>query len=485
MPDNAKIEFFSGENVPLEMHKVRMVQSLSLPHVDTRLAAASAAGHNTFLLRNRDIFLDMLTDSGVNAMSENQYAAMMVADDSYAGSETFFRLEATLKEMFGAKYFLPAHQGRACEHILAISFITPGSTAIMNYHFTTTKAHITRMGGEVYEAIGPDALEPISDNPFKGDMDMGLLAEKTAAVGPEKVAFVRLELGTNLIGGQPVSMANIRRVSAFCREKKLLLILDASLLADNLYFIKTREKAEMGRSLAEITREIGSLADITYFSARKLGCVRGGGLVMSSDAIYQRLRGLVPLFEGFLTYGGMSVREMEALNVGLRETLDLNVISQTPIFVAALGQALVEKGVPVITPFGGLGCHVDATRFLDHLGSEQYPAAALASAVYLAGGIRGMERGTLSEQRNPDGSEHPAPIELVRLALPKRVFTLSQVKFVADRLGWLHQNRRLIGGLVFEEEPETLRFFFGRLRPDSDWPQKLAAKFKADMPSGL
>jgi len=485
MPDNAKIEFFSGENVPLEMHKVRMVQSLSLPHVDTRLAAASAAGHNTFLLRNRDIFLDMLTDSGVNAMSENQYAAMMVADDSYAGSETFFRLEATLKEMFGAKYFLPAHQGRACEHILAISFITPGSTAIMNYHFTTTKAHITRMGGEVYEAIGPDALEPISDNPFKGDMDMGLLAEKTAAVGPEKVAFVRLELGTNLIGGQPVSMANIRRVSAFCREKKLLLILDASLLADNLYFIKTREKDEMGRSLAEITREIGSLADITYFSARKLGCVRGGGLVMADDAIYQRLRGLVPLFEGFLTYGGMSVREMEALSVGLRETLDLNVISQTPIFVAALGQALVEKGVPVITPFGGLGCHVDATRFLDHLGSEQYPAAALASAVYLAGGIRGMERGTLSEQRNPDGSEHPAPIELVRLALPKRVFTLSQVKFVADRLGWLHQNRRLIGGLVFEEEPETLRFFFGRLRPDSDWPQKLAAKFKADMPSGL
>ena len=487
MSDNAwpRIEFFSGENVPLEMHKVRMVQSLSLPSIDDRLTAIAAAGHNTFLLRNRDIFLDMLTDSGVNAMSENQYAAMMVADDSYAGSETFFRLQATLKDMFDVKYFLPAHQGRACENILATAFVTPGSTAIMNYHFTTTKAHITRAGGEVYEAFGADALDSVSGNPFKGDIDLDRLAEKVASVGPEKVAFVRIEAGTNLIGGQPVSLANMRRVSAFCREKKLLLIFDASLLADNLYFIKTREKAEMGRSLAEIAREIGSLMDISYFSARKLGCARGGGMVMNSEALYHRLRGLVPLFEGFLTYGGMSVREMEALNVGLHETLDMNVISQTPIFVAALGEALAEKGIPMVTPFGGLGCHVDAGRFVDHLTSEQYPAAALASAVYLTGGIRGMERGTLSEQRNPDGSETPAPIELVRLALPKRVFTLSQIKFVADRLGWLHQNRRLIGGLIFEEEPDTLRFFFGRLRPDSDWPQKLTAKFKADMPSGL
>jgi len=480
-----KIEFFSGEDVPLEMHKVRMVQRLSLPSIDSRLAAVAEAGNNTFLLRNRDVFLDMLTDSGVNAMSENQYAAMMIADDSYAGSETFYRLEATLKEMFGVKYFLPAHQGRACENILAAAFVTPGSTAIMNYHFTTTKAHILRMGGHIYEAFGPEALTSVSDNPFKGDMDLGRLAAKVAEVGPEKVSFVRLEAGTNLIGGQPVSLANMRRVSAFCREKKLLLVFDASLLADNLYFIKTREKDEMGRPLADIVREIGGLMDISYFSARKLGCARGGGLVMSGDALYHKLRPMVPLFEGFLTYGGMSVREMEALNVGLRETLDIHVISQTPIFVAALGRALTEKGVPVITPFGGLGCHIDAGRFVDHLPQDRYPAASLAAAVYLAGGIRGMERGTLSEQRNPDGTEQLAPMELVRLALPKRVFTLSQIKFVADRLAWLHSHRRLIGGLVFEEEPEILRFFFGRLRPDSDWQQKLAAQFRADMPSGF
>lgn len=483
--DSLKVDFFSGENVPLEMHKVRMVQRLCLPPVERRLAALGEAGNNTFLLRNRDVFLDMLTDSGVNAMSENQYAAMMTADDSYAGSETFYRLEATLNDMFGARHFLPAHQGRACENILATAYVTPGSTAIMNYHFTTTKAHITRLGGEVYEAMGPEALNPVSDNPFKGDLDLDGLARKVAEVGPDRVAFVRIEAGTNLIGGQPVSLENMRRVSAFCRERKLLLVFDASLLADNLYFIKTRERAERDRPLADIVREMGSLMDIIYFSARKLGCARGGGLVTANEGVYLKLRGLIPLFEGFLTYGGMSVREMEAINVGLRETLDFHVVSQTPIFVAALGQALTERGVPVVTPYGGLGCHLDAGRFVEHIPQEQYPAAALAAAIYLTGAIRGMERGTLSEQRNPDGSERLAPVELVRLALPKRVFTLSQIKFAADRIGWLYQHRRLIEGLTFEEEPETLRFFLGRLRPVSDWQQKLAARFRADMPSGL
>jgi tryptophanase len=480
-----KVDFFSGEDVPLEMHKVRMVSRLNLPSVDERLAAIVAAGNNTFLLKNRDIFLDMLTDSGVNAMSDAQYAAMMLADDSYAGSETFYRLEATLTDMFGTKYFLPAHQGRACENILSSAFVTAGSTAIMNYHFTTTKAHITRVGGLVYEASGADAMDVLSENPFKGDFDLKLLEKKVAEIGTDKVCFVRIEAGTNLIGGQPVSLENMRKVAAFCKKKKLLLVLDASLLADNLYFIKTREVAEMNRPLADIVREMASLMDIIYFSARKLGCARGGAILTSNEECYGKMRGLVPLFEGFLTYGGMSVREMEAINVGLHETLDIHVISQTPIFVAALGRALEAAGVPVVTPYGGLGCHVDASRFCEHVPQEQYKAAALASAIYIAGAVRGMERGTLSEQRNPDGSEHIAPMELVRLAVPKRVFTLSQIKYVADRIGWLYENRKLIGGLVFDDEPETLRFFLGKLSPTSDWQQKLAAKFKKDMPSGL
>ena len=479
------ISFFSGENIPLEMHKVRMVQRLNLAPVEKRLASIEAAGSNTFMLPNRDVFLDMLTDSGVNAMSEAQYAAMMMADDSYAGSETFYRLAATLKEIFGKDFFLPAHQGRACENILANAFVTPGSTAIMNYHFTTTKAHITRLGGSVVEVVGQEALKTVSSNPFKGDFDLAETRKAIDEAGADKISFVRIEAGTNLIGGQPISLQNMREVSALCREKGLMLIMDASLLADNLYFIKTREADCAGRSLADIVREIGSLMDVVYFSGRKLGCARGGGIVTSNEAFYKKMRTLVTLYEGFLTYGGMSVREMEAINVGLKETLDFHVISQTPIFVAALGHELEKRGVPVVTPYGGLGCHIDAMRFVDHIPQEQYPAGALAAAIYIAGGIRGMERGTLSEQRNPDGSEHLASMELVRLAIPKRVFTFSQLKFVVDRISWLYENRKLIGGLEFEEEPETLRFFLGRLRAIGGWQKQLAGKFLEDMPSGL
>ncbi len=482
---NNTVSFFSGENIPLEMHKVRMVQKLNLISVDERLEAIQEAGNNTFLLKNKDVFLDMLTDSGVNAMSDKQYAAMMVADDSYAGSETFYRLEEALKEVFGTKFFLPAHQGRACENILAQAFVKEGSTAIMNFHFTTTKAHITRLGGSVEEILKDEGLNIDSDCPFKGNIDMDKLKKLHCELGNEKISFVRVEAGTNLIGGQPVSLSNMKEVTDFCREKGLLSILDASLLADNLYFIKTKDESCKDKTLKEITSEIGQMFDIIYFSARKLGCARGGGIVTNNQNHFDSLKTLVPLFEGFLTYGGMSIREMEALAVGLIETLDIDVISQTPLFVNALCEELMKKNVPVVTPAGGLGCHIDASRFVDHIPQEEYPAGALAAAIYIASGVRGMERGTMSEQRNPDGSEQLASMELVRLALPKRVFTLSQVKFVADRVSWLFENRHLIGGLEFTEEPETLRLFLGKLKAKTDWQEKLCEKFKKDMPSGL
>lgn len=482
---NNTVSFFSGENIPLEMHKVRMVQKLNLISVDERLEAIQEAGNNTFLLKNKDVFLDMLTDSGVNAMSDKQYAAMMVADDSYAGSETFYRLEEALKEVFGTKFFLPTHQGRACENILAQAFVKEGSTAIMNFHFTTTKAHITRLGGSVEEILKDEGLNIDSDCPFKGNIDMDKLKKLHCELGNEKISFVRVEAGTNLIGGQPVSLSNMKEVTDFCREKGLLSILDASLLADNLYFIKTKDESCKDKTLKEITNEIGQMFDIIYFSARKLGCARGGGIVTNNQNHFDSLKTLVPLFEGFLTYGGMSIREMEALAVGLIETLDIDVISQTPLFVNALCEELMKKNVPVVTPAGGLGCHIDASRFVDHIPQEEYPAGALAAAIYIASGVRGMERGTMSEQRNPDGSEQLASMELVRLALPKRVFTLSQVKFVADRVSWLFENRHLIGGLEFTEEPETLRFFLGKLKAKTDWQEKLCEKFKKDMPSGL
>jgi len=476
----SNVKFLSGENIPLEMHKVRMVQKISLLPIEDRLQCMQEAGFNTFLLRNRDVFLDMLTDSGVNAMSENQYAAMIQADDSYAGSETFYRLEAVLQDIFGMKHFLPAHQGRACEHIIAKTLVTPGSTALMNFHFTTTKAHITLVGGAVEEIISDEGLKIKSDNQFKGNVDIDKLNEAIERLGSEKIAFMRIEAGTNLVGGQPVSMKNMRDVSKICRENGIPLVYDASLLTDNLYFIKVREKEYKDVDIKAITREIASLMDIVYFSARKLGAARGGGILVSDYSLFLKMRELVPLYEGFLTYGGMSVREMEAMAVGLVESMDVDVISQTPIFVEALCNELAPKGVPFVTPPGGLGCHIDATEFCSHIPQNEYRAGALAAAMYIASGVRGMERGTLSEQRNDDGSERFSEMELLRLAMPKRVFTLSQVKYTADRLAWLWNNRELIGGLSFIEEPKVLRFFFGRLEPVGDWTEALVKQFRKD-----
>ena len=481
----ATVKFYSGAKIPLEMHKVRIVQKLNLPPVEARLKAMNEAGNNTFLLQNSDVYMDMLTDSGVNAMSDQQLAAMMVADDSYAGSATYTRLESKLRELFGMHWFLPAHQGRACENILSQVLVKPGSIVPMNYHFTTTKAHIVLNGGTVEEIITEAGLQVTSDLPFKGDMDIAKLEGLVETRGADKIAFVRMEAGTNLIGGQPFSLANLAEVRKVCDQYGMILVLDASLLADNLYFIKEREGACKDLSIREITSRIAGLCDVIYFSARKLGCARGGGICIRSEELYRRMRPLVPLYEGFLTYGGMSVREIEALTVGLEETMDEDMVSQGPIFIAYMVDELVKRGVPVITPAGGLGCHIDVLRFLDHVPQSQYSAGALAAALYIASGVRGMERGTLSEQRNPDGSEVLANMELVRLAMPRRVFTRSQVDYAIDRIDWLYRNRKLIGGLKFVEEPEILRFFYGRLKPVSDWQQKLVEKFRADLGDSL
>lgn len=467
------IQFFSGEQIPVEMHKVKILQKLHLPPLDERLAAIASAGYNTFLLNNSQVFLDMLTDSGTNAMSDHQLAAMMVADDSYAGSATFTRLEETCGKIFHKDHFIPAHQGRACEHLLAQLLVRPGQLVPMNYHFTTTKAHIVRMGGVVVELPHEEALDPESTCPFKGNMDVEALRRLLEDKGAENIAFVRMEAGTNLIGGQPFSLANLEAAHHLCREFGVLLVLDASLLADNLYFIKVREEACRDMSIGEIVGRIAQSSDVIYFSARKLGCARGGGICTSEGKVAAGLKEMLPLFEGFLTYGGMSVREMEALRVGLEETLDEDMISQGPLFIAYMVEELQKRGVPVVTPPGGLGCHLDARRFLDHVPQNHYPAGALAAALYIVSGIRGMERGTMSEQRHPDGTEPLADMELLRLALPRRVFTLSQVKYAVDRIAWLYENRGLVEGLEFVEEPETLRFFLGRLAPIGDWPARL------------
>ncbi len=481
----SKVTFFKGEQFPLEMHKVRIIQKLNLLPIEQRLEAMNQAGCNTFLLENRDVFLDMLTDSGVNAMSDQQLAAMMIADDAYAGSATYTRLYDKLVELFGMTYFLPTHQGRAAENILSKVLVRPETLVPMNYHFTTSKAHVTVNGGEVLELIHAAGLEVSSTNQFKGNFDVDALEALVADRGAAAIAFVRMEAGTNLIGGQPFSLENLRAVKASCDRHGLLLVLDASLLADNLYFIKQREADCADMTIPEITRAIADCADIIYFSARKLGFGRGGGICIRDEAMYKSMRGFVPMYEGFLTYGGMSVREMEAITVGLDETMDEDMISQGPLFIKYMVEDLDRRGVPVITPAGGLGAHLDAMRFLPHVPQNQYPAGALAVALFIASGVRGMERGTLSEQRDAHGVEPMANMELVRLALPRRVFTLSQVSYAVDRIDWLFANRELIGGLEFIEEPEILRFFYGRLAPIGDWQERLVAKFRADFGDSL
>ena len=482
----SQIKFYKQEEqVPLEMHKVRVVQKLYLPTVEERVKKINEAGNNTFLLQNKDVYMDMLTDSGVNAMSDNQVAAMFQADDSYAGSETCNRLMRVMKEVFGTEFFLPAHQGRACENILAEAFVKPGDVVPMNYHFTTTKSHITRRGGSVVEVLSKKGLEPQSNEPFKGNFDLEILENTIKEVGPEHVPFVRIEAGTNLIGGQPLSMENMLQVAAICKKYGVMSVLDASLLQDNLYFIKTREEACKKKSIKEILRTICDAMDLIYFSSRKLGFARGGAIVSNNENLIIKMKEYIPLYEGFLTYGGMEVRSMEAMAVGLLETLDEDIISQGPIFIEHLVKELHEYGIPMILPAGGLGAHIIAMEFLKGMPQSQYPAGSLAAALYIAGGVRGMERGTLSEQRNPDGSEQFAEMELVRLACPRRVFTLSQIKYCADRVKWLYDNRHLIGGLKWVEEPNVLRFFFGRLVPLDDWQDKLAAKFREDFGDSL
>ncbi len=476
----SEVKFYSRKKVPVEMHKVKIVQKLSLLPADERLAKMKEAAFNTFQLHNGDIFMDMLTDSGVNAMSDNMQSAMLRADDAYAGSETFYRMRDKLEEITGISNLLPTHQGRACENIIANRFVKPDMCVIMNYHFTTAKAHVTRLGGRVEELVKEEGLVSKSNLPFKGNIDLNAVEECIKKETPENIAFMRIEAGTNLIGGQPISYENMKDATDLAKKHGILTILDASLLQDNLYFIKTREESMKDKSIREITRMICDLYDIVYFSGRKFGFGRGGGILVRDEDLFHSMEDLIPMFEGFLTYGGMSVKEMEALTVGFDETMDLDVISQGPQFINYCVNELDALGVPMITPGGGLGAHIDATDFVSHIPQQEYPAGALVCALYLCGGIRGMERGTLSEERNADGSERFASMELVRLALPRRVFTLSQVEYVIDRVKWVYDHRELIGGLRFVHEPKTLRFFTGKLEPVSDWPEKLIAAYKAD-----
>jgi tryptophanase len=483
--NSTNIKFYQGEQIPVELHKVRIVQKLFLRPIDERAKAMEAAGFNTFLLDTSNVFLDMLTDSGTNAMSDNQVASMLQADDAYAGSQSFFRMENAIHEVFGKHYVLPVHQGRAAENIISQVFIKKGDVIPMNYHFTTTKEHMMLNGGTVLEIFTDKALQIKSKELFKGNIDIDKLKAVFAEYGADKVAFVRMEASTNLIGGQPFSMQNMRDVRKVCDENGTMMVLDASLIGENAYMIKKREPEFANTPIKDILREMCGYADLVYFSSRKVSSTRGGGIITNSKDLYLKMRDLLVLYEGFVTYGGMSTREIEAMAVGLIETCDDTVISQSPSFIEYAVNSLDAMGVPVITPAGALGCHIDAMGFLPHVPQQQYPAGALAAALFIVSGARGMERGTISSVRDENGNDLLADVELLRLAFPRRVFTLSQTKFIIDRVKWLYDNRDLVGGLEWVEEPPMLRFFMGRLKPVGNWTEKLIAKFKADFGDSL
>lgn len=474
------IQLSNGMCIPLEMHRVKIVQQTHLDSIEERLRVLKEAGFNTFGLPNKHVFIDLLTDSGTNAMSDKQLGAMMIADDAYAGSESFERLESAVKDILGFKLLLPVHQGRGAEHLISHVFIKPGQVVPMNFHFTTSKVHVVLAGGSIEELCIDEALNTQSTHPFKGNMDIGKLKRLIKRIGKDAIAFIRMEATTNLLGGQPFSMANLKAVHTVARKHNIPLVLDGSLIAENALFIQRREQGFQSKSVKQIILEMMHLVDIFYFSGRKSSCSHGGMIATNNNELFQKMKPFLPVFEGFFTYGGMASKEVEAMAVGIREMTDPDVVENVVDFVQFFTQQMIDKHIPVVTPPGGLACHIDAKRFLPHVPQHQYPAGALAAAVFLISGVRGMERGTISMDRDANGNEVLSPLELLRLAVPRRVFTMSHILFTADRMEWLFNHRSLIKGLTFIDEPPVLRFFVGKLSPIDDWASDLVAAFKRD-----
>ena len=478
------VKYYKRASLPLEMHKVCIVQKTRIPTVEERVEAIYRAGFNTYCLMSDDLYLDMLTDSGVNAMTNEQLGAMMLGDECYAGSRTYRKMCDKIKEIFNKDYFLPVHQGRACEHMIAKAFVQPGQIVPMNFQFGTAVGQIALQGGSYELCLKESGLELQSSEPFKGDFDTEKL-ERLLKEHGDNIAFVRIEAGTNLIGGQPISMGNMLEAARICRKYNAISILDASLLQDNLHFIKTRDAEYSHLSIREITRMLSDAMDIIYFSARKLGFGRGGAIITNDKAHHERVKYFVSKYEGFPTFGGMSIKEMEAICVGLDDTMDEETIAQGPAFIEYLTRELVERGIPMVTPPGGLGCHIDAMKFLPNIPREKYPAGCLAAAIYIASGCRGMERGGIDEPWENEDDLPFGTLETVRLAVPRRVYTVSQMNYLIDRILWLYDNRDLIGGLGFADGNRMGHNFYDKLEALEPWPERLAAKFREDFGDSL
>lgn len=447
-----------------EPYKIKMVEPITLLEKEERVKRMKEAGYNTFLLRSKDVYIDLLTDSGTNAMSHYQWAGLMLGDEAYAGSNNWLHLEETVRELFGFKYVVPTHQGRGAENLMSQILIKPGTYVPGNMYFTTTRAHQEFAGGTFVDVIideGHDSER--EDVPFKGNVDLEKYEALIKKVGPEKIPYITVGVTVNMAGGQPVSMKNLRDVHEMSRKYGIRVIFDATRCVENAYFIKTREPEYKDRTIAEIVKEMFSYADGCTMSGKKDGIVNMGGfLAVNEEDLYRKATGLVVVYEGMPSYGGMTGRDMEAFAIGLREAMDFAYIQHRVEQVAYLGAKLSDAGVPIVKPVGGHAVFLDAKRFLPHLPQTQFPAQALAAAIYEDSGVRGMERGIISAGRDKDGNNYAPKLELVRLTIPRRVYTNAHFDYVADSIVNVYKKRDRIGGLKWVYEPPVLRFFTGR-----------------------
>ncbi len=450
-----------------EPFKIKVVEPVRIPTQAEREHAIREAGYNTFLLRSDDVYIDLLTDSGTSAMSDRQWAAMMMGDEAYAGSRSFYRLEAAVQNWYGYKYVVPTHQGRGAENLLSKTLIKAGDIVPGNMYFTTTRLHQELAGGTFVDVIIPEAHDSKSLHPFKGDVDLAKLEQVIKTYGAERIPYVSIAATVNMAGGQPISLGNVKAVGELAHRYGVRVILDAARVVENAFFIQNREPGCEGRTIASIVKELCSYTDGCTMSAKKDPLVNiGGFLAVNDQAIYDDAANLAVIYEGLHTYGGMAGRDMEALATGIEESLHEDHIRARVGQVLYLGKKLTDAGVPIVLPVGGHGVFLDAKAFLPHIPQEQYPAQALAAALYLDSGVRSMERGIVSAGRNKETGEDNKPrLELVRLTIPRRVYTQAHMDVVAESVQSVFEERACIRGLTMTYEPRYLRFFQARFEP--------------------
>jgi len=450
-----------------EPWKIKMVEPLRMTTREYREKAIAEAGYNTFLLRSEDVYIDLLTDSGTNAMSDRQWSGLMLGDEAYAGSRNFYHLEEAVRKYYGYRHLVPTHQGRGAEHILSQLLIEPGDFVPGNMYFTTTRLHQELAGGTFVDVIIDEAHDPENPHPFKGNVDLDKLQALIDRVGPEKIPYVSLAGTVNMAGGQPVSMANVRALRELTEHYGIPVYLDATRMVENCYFIQRREPGYADKPVAEILREFCSHTDGCWMSAKKDALVNiGGWLAVNDEDLFDRARNMVVIFEGLHTYGGLAGRDMEAIALGIEESVQDDHIRSRVGQVEYLGQLLIDWGIPVVQPIGGHAVFLDARRIYEHIPQDQFPAQALAANLYVDSGVRSMERGIVSAGRDPETGDHRYPkLELVRVTIPRRVYTQAHMDVVAESVQAIYEQRAQAKGLRMVYEPKYLRFFQARFAP--------------------